>query len=223
MDTLKVLLADDHPLFRTALRLSLHDVAPGAAVIEASSFATLVEAVADNPELDLILLDLTMPGAMGLSSLVYLRSERPAVPVVVISASDHPRTILRTRQFGAAGFISKSAPLPWMQAAIRSVMDGEECFPAVDAGRDDSDARLAAKLAQLTPQQLRVLMGVADGLLNKQIAYELGAAENTIKIHVTAILRKLECSSRTQLAVLVKGLAPSGQLDGTGPSGGVAD
>jgi len=223
MDALKILLADDHPLFRAALRPALHDVAPGAAVVEASSFASLVEAVAANPELDLILLDLTMPGAMGLSALVYLRSERPAIPVLVVSASDHPRTIRRTQQFGAAGFISKSTPLPEMQAAICAVMEGGECFPAVDAERDDADARLAARLAQLTPQQLRVLMCVADGLLNKQIAYELGAAENTIKVHVTAILRKLECNSRTQLAVLVKGLAPSGQVDSGEPSAGVAD
>ena len=221
MDPLRLLLADDHPLFRTALRVVLDGLGAPLQITEAATFSALVEAAADSAELDLILLDLTMPGAMGLSSLVYLRSERPAVPVIVVSANDHPRTIRRTQQFGAAGFVSKSALPQEMLEATRSVLDGGEWFPATEADRSDADAQLATRLAQLTPQQLRVLMCVAEGLLNKQIAYELGIAENTVKVHVTAILRKLECNSRTQLAVLVKGLAATVQ-EAEG-SGGVAD
>jgi DNA-binding NarL/FixJ family response regulator len=206
MDAAKVLIADDHPLFRAALALALRELSPELRIVEAHSFASLEESVAAHPDLELALLDLSMPGAMGFSALVYLRGERPQLPVVVVSANDHPRTVRRAQQFGAAGFISKSAPVPEMRQAIVTVMDGGEWFPADKAGKSEEDERLAAKLAQLTPQQFRVLMYVADGLLNKQIAYQLGAAENTVKVHVTALLRKLECHGRTQLAVLVKGL-----------------
>ena len=139
--------------------------------------------------------------------------------MLVVSANDHPRTVRRAQQFGAAGFLSKSTPLPEMQRAISAVLNGGEWFPAAKAERSEADARLASRLAQLTPQQLRVLMYLADGLLNKQIAFALGVAENTIKVHVTAILRKLECHSRTQLALLVKSLE-TGEADA---SGGVAD
>ncbi len=206
MDAVQVLIADDHPLFRAALGLALRELNSGVRIVEAHSFASLESAIAANPDLELVLLDLSMPGAMGFSALVYLRGERPQLPVVVVSANDQPRTVRRAQQFGAAGFISKSAPVPEMQQAIAAVMEGGEWFPAAKAGKSEADARLAAQLAQLTPQQFRVLMCVADGLLNKQIAYQLGTAENTVKVHVTALLRKLECHGRTQLAVLVKGL-----------------
>ena len=208
MEAAKLLIADDHPLFRAALSLAVRELSAATQIVEASSFASLESAIAAHAEVELVLLDLTMPGAMGFSALVYLRSERPQMPVVVVSANDHPRTVRRAQQFGAAGFISKSAPVAEMQQAIRTVMEGGEWFPADRAGRSEADAQLAARLAQLTPQQFRVLMYVADGLLNKQIAFELGAAENTVKVHVTAILRKLGCHSRTQLALLVKGLEP---------------
>jgi DNA-binding NarL/FixJ family response regulator len=213
MEAAKLLIADDHPLFRAALALAIRELSPDTRIVEASSFASLEAAIAANPDVELVLLDLTMPGAMGFSSLVYLRGERPEVPVVVVSANDHPRTVRRAQQFGAAGFISKSAPMSEMHQAIGTVMEGGEWFPAPKAGKSEADARLAAQLAQLTPQQLRVLMYVAEGLLNKQIAYKLGAAENTVKVHVTAILRKLECHGRTQLAVLVKGLEADAATD----------
>lgn len=205
---MKLLIADDHPLFRVALRMTLHELLDGCDPIDASSLRTLEAAVREHADLDLVLLDLHMPGARGFSSLVFLRSERPDLPVVVISSNDHPRTVRRAQQFGAAGFIPKSMPVPAMVEALRSVLDGGLWFPPLAAEQSEDDARLAARLAQLTPQQVRVLMCLADGLLNKQIAYELGLAENTVKVHVTAILRKLECHSRTQAAVLVKSLEP---------------
>ncbi|WP_024891725.1 response regulator [Luteimonas huabeiensis] len=211
MDAPAILVADDHPLFRAAVLHALREALPGVRAVEAASASALVAALAAHPELDLVLLDLAMPGARGLSSLVHLRGERPEVPVVVISSNDHPRTIRRTQQFGAAGFIPKSSPAETIAAAVGAVLDGGEWFPPLTAERSESDARLAARLAQLTPQQFRVLMGLADGLLNKQIAYELGLAENTVKVHVTAILKKLECHSRTQAAVLVKALEPEGE------------
>lgn len=153
-----------------------------------------------------------MPGARGFSALLHVRGEYPEVPVVVISSNDHPRVIRRAQQFGAAGFIPKSAPAEAMGEAIASVLDGGSWFPAMAAERSEADAELAARLAQLTPQQFRVLLCLADGLLNKQIAAELGLAGNTVKVHVTAILKKLACYSRTQAAVLVKSLEPENGL-----------
>ena len=207
MDAAKILIADDHPLFRAALSFGLRELFPQARIFEAASFALLEAAVAQSPDVDLVLLDLNMPGAKGLSSLIYLRGERPETPVLVISANDQPRTVRRAQQFGAAGFISKAAPMPVLQQAVRAVMAGDEWFPGEKAGKSEDDARLATRLAHLTPQQFRVLMCVADGIANKQIAFQLALAENTVKVHITAILRKLECSTRTQAAVLVKALA----------------
>ena len=206
-----LLVADDHPLFRAALIQVLHERFAPLQTLEAASAATLGQALQDHPEVELVLLDLAMPGARGFSALLHVRGEYPQVPVVVISSNDHPRVIRRAQQFGAAGFIPKSAPAEDMGAAIRAVLDGGSWFPPMAAERSEADAALAAKLAQLTPQQFRVLLCLADGLLNKQIAHELCLAENTVKVHVTAILKKLECYSRTQAAVLVKALEPDGE------------
>lgn len=202
-----LLVADDHPLFRAALIQVLRERFAPLQTLEAASAATLGTLLQDHPEVELVLLDLAMPGARGFSALLHVRGEYPQVPVVVISSNDHPRVIRRAQQFGAAGFIPKSAPAEDMAGAIQAVLDGGSWFPPMAAERSEADAALAAKLARLTPQQFRVLLCLADGLLNKQIAHELGLAENTVKVHVTAILKKLECYSRTQAAVLVKSLA----------------
>jgi len=201
-----ILVADDHPLLRAAVLHALRDSLGRIRVIEAATASALEPALDAHPDIELVLLDLTMPGARGLSSLVWLRGERPELPVVVISSNDHPRTVRRVQQFGASGFISKSAPAESIGQAVASVLDGGSWFPPLTAERSEEDAQLATRLAQLTPQQFRVLLGIADGLLNKQIAHQLGLAENTVKVHVTAILKKLECHSRTQAAVLVKAL-----------------
>ncbi|MET0329613.1 MAG: response regulator transcription factor [Luteimonas sp.] len=201
-----ILVADDHPLLRAAVLHALRDGLGDIRVVEAATASALAPALEAHPDIELVLLDLAMPGARGLSSLVWLRGERPELPVVVISSNDHPRTVRRVQQFGAAGFISKSAPAESIGQAVSTVLDGGSWFPPLTAERSEEDAQLAARLAQLTPQQFRVLLGIADGLLNKQIAYQLGLAENTVKVHVTAILKKLECHSRTQAAVLVKAL-----------------
>lgn len=179
--------------------------------VEASSAATLSAMLRSHPQAELVLLDLAMPGARGFSALLHVRGEHPDIPVVVISSNDHPRVIRRAQQFGAAGFIPKSTPAESIGTAVASVLDGGTWFPPMTAERSEADAQLASKLAQLTPQQFRVLLSLADGLLNKQIAHELGLAENTVKVHVTAILKKLDCYSRTQAAVLVKALEPEGE------------
>ncbi|UNK42149.1 response regulator transcription factor [Luteimonas sp. S4-F44] len=206
METPTILVADDHPLLRAAVLHALRDGLGEIRVVEAASASAVEAALPAHPEIELVLLDLAMPGARGLSTLVWLRGERPELPVLVISSNDHPRTVRRVQQFGAAGFISKSAPAESIAQAVAAVLDGGSWFPPLTAERSEADAQLASRLAQLTPQQVRVLLCLADGLLNKQIAHQLGLAENTVKVHVTAILRKLECHSRTQAAVLVKAL-----------------
>ena len=201
-----LLVADDHPLFRAAVLHVLRERFAQYQTLEAASASTVSSSLQEHPEVELVLLDLTMPGARGFSTLLHVRGEYPEIPVVIISSNDHPRVIRRAQQFGAAGFIPKSTPAEDIGNAIEAVLEGGSWFPPMAAERSEADAELAARLAQLTPQQFRVLLCLADGLLNKQIAHELGLAENTVKVHVTAILKKLECYSRTQAAVLVKSL-----------------
>lgn len=212
MSELNLLIADDHPLLRAAVVHSLQDSLPQARVREVASAEALEQTLGQHPDLDLVLLDLTMPGAHGFSALLHVRGAHPDIPVVILSSNDHPRVIRRAQQFGAAGFIPKSAPPETIGEALATVLDGGLWFPAMAAERSEADALLASRLAQLTPQQFRVLLCLADGLLNKQIAHTLGLAENTVKVHVTAILKKLECHSRTQAAVLVKALEPEGDV-----------
>jgi DNA-binding NarL/FixJ family response regulator len=203
---LTLLVADDHPMFRSAVVHALSMTMSPLRVVEAASQSALEAMLTAEPSVDVVLLDLAMPGAIGFSSLLWLRAERPELPVIVISSNDRPRTVRRAQQFGAAGFVSKAAPVDELAQALRRVLDGGLWFGSTRAERSPDDATLAARLAQLTPQQFRVLLLLAEGLLNKQIAARLGLAENTVKIHVTAVLSKLECRSRTQAAVLVKSL-----------------
>ncbi len=202
-----VIIADDHPLFRAALRLAVERVLPGAAVTEADSFKALQTVVAAAPEADLVLLDLRMPGVQGYSSLVWLRAQHPSVPVVMVSADEEASIIHRALDFGAAGFIPKSSGLEVLTTALTAVLDGQLWTPPEAAtAPNDADAQLARRVASLSPQQLKVLMHLAEGRLNKQIAYDLEVTEATIKAHVTAILRKLGLYRRTQAAVLAQRL-----------------
>ncbi|MET0256891.1 MAG: response regulator transcription factor [Luteibacter sp.] len=215
--SLTLLIADDHPMFRGALLHALAEPLRHGKALEAASHSAMEAVLASGEPVDLVLLDLTMPGAMGFSSLLWLRGEHPDIPVLVVSSNDHPRNVRRAQQFGAAGFVSKSAPAEVLRDAVAEVMKGGTAFVGTRAERSDEDARLAARLARLTPAQFRVLMLIAEGLLNKQIAAELGLAENTVKIHVTAVLSKLECRSRTQAAVLVRSLDIDEGVDGSHP------
>ncbi|MEH6625183.1 MAG: response regulator transcription factor [Motiliproteus sp.] len=201
----KIIIADDHPLFRAALKQAVTQAVPDVEVIEYDSLTALQETVSNHKDADLVLLDLHMPGTNGFTGLVYLRGQNPSMPVVVVSGSEEPRVMKRAIEYGASGFIPKSAPLDVISAAIISVLEGEVWLPqeVADSGDDvtDEDAEFAAKVASLTPQQFRVLMMLTEGLLNKQIAYELSVSEATIKAHVTAILRKLGVHSRTQAVI----------------------
>ena len=202
-----ILVADDHPLFREALRGAVQRVLPDARLREAEDVDALYALVEDEPDADLLLLDLNMPGAQGFSALVHLRALHPELPIVMVSAREEPAVMRRALDHGAMGFIPKSADAATLGGAITCVLEGDRWAPAAaDAApapsSEEHDA--ARRVRDLTPQQFRVLQMLGEGLLNKQIAYELGVSEATIKAHMTAILRKLGASNRTQ-AVLVAG------------------
>ena len=203
-----ILIADDHPLFREALRGAITRLMPQAQLREAQDASGLYAMVDAAPDADLLLLDLTMPGVQGLSALVHLRAQHPQLPVVMVSAREEPALMRRALDHGATGFIPKSADAAQIGEAIRQVLDGERWVPPEAAqgaqAMDDAERDIARRVSELTPQQFRVLQMLTTGLLNKQIAYELGISEATIKAHMTAILRKLGASNRTQ-AVLIAG------------------
>ena len=198
-----LIVADDHPLFREALKLTLGQAVSGAEIVEAGSFDEVVRLLDARDNVDLVLLDLKMPRVQGLSGLVYLRAQYCAVPIVVVSASDEPTVIRRALDLGASGFISKSSPVEDMQSAVAAVLGGGVWWPdgLERAAAGDGDSELARRLTTLTPQQMRVLMMLREGLLNKQIAFNLGVSEATIKAHVSAILHKLDVESRTQAVI----------------------
>jgi DNA-binding NarL/FixJ family response regulator len=209
----RLVIADDHPLFRGALREAVSGVFDHADVAEAGSFDEVAAVVDRGGEVDLILLDLTMPGARGFSGLMYLRAQYPSVPVVVVSANDDPSVIRRCMDFGASGFIPKTLGIEDMRSAILRVLKGGVWTPPdvdLQSGSDDQASALLARLATLTPQQVRVLMMLSEGLLNKQIAFELSVSEATVKAHVSAILQKLGVESRTQ-AVIAAAKIETGQ------------
>lgn len=201
----KIIIADDHPLFRAALKQAVSQAVAGVEMIETDSLAALQETVAKHADADLVLLDLHMPGTSGFTGLAYLRGQNPGMPVVVVSGSEQPLVMLRAIEYGASGFIPKSSSLEVISEAIRAVLEGEVWLPQEIADGDAEvsceDTVFAEKLGSLTPQQFRVLMMLTEGLLNKQIAYELNVSEATIKAHVTAILRKLGVHSRTQAVI----------------------
>ncbi|BDX17277.1 DNA-binding response regulator [Halopseudomonas aestusnigri] len=206
--TYDILIADDHPLFRSALRQALRDgLGDTISLSEVGSISELQQRLAERADWDLVLLDLNMPGAYGFSGLAQMRGQYPQIPVILISAQEEPTIARRARDFGASGFIPKSASLEAIQAAVQSVLDGSVCWPpGIDnpPGMSDEQQQISERVASLTPQQFRVLTMVCDGLLNKQIAYELDVSEATVKAHVTAIFRKLNVRTRTQAALVLQ-------------------
>jgi DNA-binding NarL/FixJ family response regulator len=205
MMTTRIVIVDDHPLFRGALGQALSRSIEAAEIVEAGSLDELIALIGNESSIDLILLDLAMPGVQGLSGLLYLRAEHPEIPVVIVSASDDAVTIRRAIEFGASGYVPKSQPVDRIRHAVRQVLDGAVWTPPeIEIGQADTAAGSAiARLSTLTPQQVRVLMMLGEGLLNKQIAYRLGVSEATIKAHVSAILQKLGVDSRTQAVIAI--------------------
>ena len=208
----RIVIVDDHPLFREALSQTLANVVKGVLVTQAASLDELTALLEAGSDIDLVLLDLNMPGVQGFSGLMYLRAQFPQIPVVIVSASDDPKTIRRCLDLKASGFIPKSLPAATIRDALKTVLDGGIWIPrGVDpvSGEPEISA-MAGKMAALTPQQMRVLMMLGEGLLNKQIAYKLNVSEATVKAHVSAILQKLGVDSRTQAVIAVSKLASEG-------------
>jgi DNA-binding NarL/FixJ family response regulator len=208
--TSKFIVADDHPLFREALSQSIHQCVDNAQVVTADSLASLQAVVEKHADADLLLLDLHMPGVQGFSALVYLSGRHETLPTVIVSASEDPAIMRRALELGASGYIPKSSPIAVIGGAIRAVLDGEVWLPDGveygDAQMSGEAAGVANALATLTPHQFRVLQMLGEGLMNKQIAYQLGVSEATIKAHVTAVLRKLNVTNRTQAVVAISQL-----------------
>lgn len=204
----RAIIADDHPLFRAALKQALLETLE-APILEVASFDQLIEVIEQQPQVELVLLDLTMPGNRGLTGLTSLRSRYPDILVVIVSANEQLQTIRQAMAFGASAYIPKSMPLAELQLAVHTVLAGDTWLPehlrdAVEAETPEQHLDFAQRLEQLTPQQFRVLECLADGLLNKQIAFELNVQETTIKQHVSAILRKLNVINRTQAGIIFK-------------------
>ena len=216
----RLLIADDHPLYRGALREAVTGLFERIDIAEAGTFNEVTELLERGSEVDLVLLDLTMPGVRGFSGLMYLRAQYPGVPVIVVSANDDPAAIRRCMEFGASGFIPKTLGVEAMRGAISRILSGGVWTPPdvdLSAGSDAETAALMARMATLTPQQVRVLMMLSEGLLNKQIAYQLGVSEATVKAHVSAILQKLGVESRTQ-AVIAAAKIETGQWSQGAPA-----
>ncbi len=192
---------------RTALRQTIAQALGEAEVAEAARFEQIGPLLEGPEQTDLIILDLHMPGMSGFIGLMMLRSDHPAIPVLVVSASEDHGTIQRAIDCGASGFVPKSAPNTEIGEAIRAVLDGDIWMPTVEEVASPGDPEPDQRIASMTPKELRVLAGIAEGKLNKQIAYEMAISEKTVKAHVTTILRKLGVLTRTQAAVIASQLA----------------
>lgn len=208
----RVIVADDHPLFRNAIQQALLQMHEGIEFINASDFKGLEQQIEANKNVDLVLLDLHMPGMQGFSGLVYLCKRVPHLPVIMVSANEDPHIIRRSIEHGAAGFIPKSSSVKTILTAVSTVLQGDVWLPPELANNDitgcsTSEKELAERMQQLTRQQYRVLGMISQGMLNKQIAHELGVSEATIKVHVTAIMRKLGVTNRTQAVLAVNQLS----------------
>lgn len=212
--TLRIVIADDHPLMRAALKEAVRARIDRVEIAEAASAAALHELLAGQHDVDLVLLDLRMPDSKGFSALVQLRTRFPEIPVVVVSATEDGAAINRAIVLGAAGYIAKSAPVETVGKTLIDVLAGHVVRPpAADASNATTDEELHRfrRLRTLTPQQFNVLVMIAEGHSNKTVANLMQISESTVKAHITGILLKLDLQRRTQAAVLAQRAL---QLDG---------
>ena len=209
--TARFLIIDDHPLFREALHSAVSMAYPKVETIEATTVAEALDILKGGAPFDLALLDLNIPGVQGFDGLLQIRTSHPRLPVVIVSGHEDNRIVSQALSYGAAGFIPKSSRKADLAAAIRDVMEGavfvpQSYQPQPGTAQDEDRSDLIRRLSMLTPQQMRVLNMLRQGLLNKQIAYELQVGETTVKAHVSEILRKLHVYSRTQAVIEVSRL-----------------
>ena len=205
-NNMKIILADDHPLFRQALTLTLKAHFFDADIIDAQNIPELEIYLQSKSNPDLLLLDLDIPGAQGFNSLISIRRSYPELGIIIISGFEDKETIHRAMRFGAAGFIPKSTPVDEMVVAIKEVLNGKLWTPDNEFNTNEQSTQLDDKVMSLTPKQHQILLMFADGLLNKQIAYDLGVSESTIKSHASMIFLKLGVRSRTQAVIALNEL-----------------
>ena len=225
-DQTTLIIADDHPLFRAALRQAIARLFPEAHVVEAGSIAALEQAASDHPAADLILLDLRMPGAQGLSELMELRIRHPQIPVAVISAVESATIARKAIACGGSGFIPKSASIEEIGRMLRAILAGEVVVPerfAMSQAESGTERTFAAAVSALTPQQYRVLLMLARGRSNRTIAQDIDVSEATVKAHITVILRKLGVERRTQAALVAQRLLETEPPDTFEPDGDFAE
>ena len=201
-----LLVADDHPLYRDALRGALTLSFSDLSLLEAADLMQTVALLEEHKDIDLLLLDLHMPGSGDLFGLIHIRKLFPELPVAVVSGLEEPTIITKVINLGALGFVPKTTGAAQIAQAVTSMLEGDIWLPqgyaSDEVELDNEFAELADKVASLTPAQYKVLCYMRDGLLNKQIAYNLDIATATVKAHVTAIFKKLQINNRTQ-AVLI--------------------
>jgi len=207
----QVLIIDDHPMFREALSAALSLAYPATRSREVTSLDEAIDVLETDRDFDMALLDLNLPSVHGFDGLLKLRTQHPRLPVLIVSGLENEKIINDAVTYGAAGFLPKSLGREELVTAIETVLQGDVYLPssvAVDAGdeAEKQKAEIIERLLSLTPQQLRVLFMLREGLLNKQIAYELEVGATTVKKHVSEILRKLKVYSRTQAVIEVSKL-----------------
>lgn len=205
-NNMKIILADDHPLFRQALTITLKAHFDNVLIVDAQNIPELEQHLKSTDKADLLLLDLDIPGAHGFNSLITIRRSHPDLGIVIISGFEDKETIHKAMSFGAAGFIPKSTPVPTMVIAIKEVLNGTLWTPEGEFNPSAKSTVIDDKIASLTPKQHEILLMFADGLLNKQIAYELGTSESTIKSHASIIFLKLGVRNRTQAVIALNDL-----------------
>jgi DNA-binding NarL/FixJ family response regulator len=215
----KILIVDDHPMFREALNGAVKSALPNAEIFEAGSIEAAREALRERSGIDIVLLDLSLPGTAGFDGLMLLRSSFPRIPIMIVSGLDDPRIVKEAIRLGAAGFVPKSVDKATLATGLSEVLSGSVFVPAdlaqvLTAPPGLSEANVADRVAELTPAQMRVLQRLRHGQLNKQIAHELGVSETTVKAHVSEILRKLNVVSRTQAVIETAQLDFETILDG---------
>lgn len=202
---INLLIADDHPLYRDALRGALNTHMDDVFILEASDMNQALDVLNQGHDIDLLLLDLHMPGSQDLFGLIHIRKTFPDLPVAVVSGTENPEIISKIIDVGAMGFVPKTTDAATIASAIQAMLEGDVWVPenlTSDVKEDPTFSNLVDKVATLTPAQYKVLCMLRDGLLNKQIGYNLGIAEKTVKTHITSIFKKLEISNRTQAVII---------------------
>jgi two-component system nitrate/nitrite response regulator NarL len=206
---MKLLIVDDHPVFRDGLAALLRQAADITSVLQASSAEDALRVTVEHDDIDAVFIDLVMPGLTGEAAVREFGQRHPQLPVIVLSSSEDPQDVRRVLNAGALGYIPKSASAQTILSALKLVLSGNVYVPPllVHAAAEpppSQERQQARAIAQLTERQVDVLHHVRDGLSNKEISVRLGIAEKTVKAHIAAIFKTLNVVNRTQAAKFLR-------------------